>query len=66
MANTHDNPVLTPADGKRKQLPARDEREQKLRKLRRQIKDGTYKVDADAVAEKIMHEHFTADAEDKH
>ena len=66
MANPHDNPALTPTDSKHKQLPARDERAQKLRKLKRQIEDGTYKVDADAVAEKIMHEHFTADDKDQH
>ena len=66
MANPHDNPALTPTDDQRKQLPARNEREQKLRKLTQRIKDGTYKVDADAVAEKIVRKHFLADDKDRH
>lgn len=66
MANPHDNSTLTPTDGKHKRLPTRDEREQKLRKLKQQIKDGTYKVDSDAVAEKIVRKHFLADDKDRH
>ena len=67
MANPPDNPAVTPTDGKHKQLPARDERAQKLRKLKQQIKDGTYKVDSDAVAEKIVRKHFLPDKDtDRH
>ena len=66
MANQPDNPTLTPPDSKHKRLPARDARAQKLRKLKQQIEDGTYQVDSDAVAEKIIHKHLRADDKDQH
>ncbi len=66
MTSPPDNPALTPTDGKHKRLPTRDERAQKLRKLKQQIKDGTYRVDSEAVAEKIIHKHFLAEDKDRH
>lgn len=66
MASSPDNPALTPPPGKGKRLPARDTRKRKLREIARRVKDGTYEVDADAVAERIMHKHFLAGDKDRH
>ncbi len=66
MTSPHDNPALNPTDNKRKLPLSRDKRAQKLRKLKQQIEDGTYRVDSDAVAEKIACKHFSADDKDQH
>ena len=60
MENSSDKPALTPKDGKHKLPPAPDTRAQKVRK-------GTYKVDADAVAERVLRQHFLPDQDtDQH
>ena len=67
MENSTDKPTPTPKDDKHKQPPAQDSRAQKMRKIAQQVKDGTYKVDSDAVADRVLRQHFLPDKDtDQH
>ena len=64
MDKSSDNPTPTPKDDRHKQPADRESREHKLRKIAKRVKDGTYKVDADAVAERVLRQHFLPDKDD--
>ena len=67
MGNSSDNPISTPKDGRHQQPPDRESREQKLRKIAKRVKDGTYQVDTDAVAERVLRQHLLPDKDtDQH